>query len=230
MHFDYGFGAHADAFKEVADTLKTEIEPAEKPALNMHLPKNFLYRHAIEIYLKSMIIIIHKRLKLDYGDSNSSSEPCVLVEDKWKPMYKVHSIKVLYNYYKTLIKSEQNSLSKISNTEWGSIPKEIDEHVDYIESTDSNSTFFRYPLTGNDLISKNKASFYETDLQEIFAKMGPSEGYSKSFLVVDQNHRVSKAFRLNQKPLRELSNALQNVATYLEGVHFGMRVELCAGE
>lgn len=50
QHFDNGFGAVADSFKEAADSLVQST--AEAQFLNSHLPISFLYRHAIELYLK----------------------------------------------------------------------------------------------------------------------------------------------------------------------------------
>ncbi|RXU06233.1 hypothetical protein B1F69_00065, partial [Pseudomonas syringae] len=60
-HFDSGFGAVADSFRDAADALE------DTPTLNTHLPVSFLYRHAIELFLKSAIIILHRKLNIPYG-------------------------------------------------------------------------------------------------------------------------------------------------------------------
>ena len=64
-HYDHGFGATGDAFFEAAKTLEKEA----KPTLFLDaLPKGFLLRHALELFLKSAIVVIHRRLKLPYDD------------------------------------------------------------------------------------------------------------------------------------------------------------------
>ena len=88
-HFDSGFGAVADSFKDAADTLDSTRE--NTPTLNDHLPISYLYRHAIELYLKSAIIIFHRKLNIPYGDTPASGEPKILDGAKWKPMYQICS-------------------------------------------------------------------------------------------------------------------------------------------
>lgn len=60
--FDDGFGLIADSFQEAAEHLE-KVENKES-SLHSLLPICFLYRHAIELYLKSLIVIIHRRLKI----------------------------------------------------------------------------------------------------------------------------------------------------------------------
>lgn len=65
-HYDRGFGAVANSFMEAADDLQEDAATGAT-FLNRHLPISFLYRHAIELFLKSGIIILHKRLRIPYG-------------------------------------------------------------------------------------------------------------------------------------------------------------------
>jgi hypothetical protein len=57
-HFDGGLGATGDAFEEAAKKLAESA--AELPSSHPHLPINFLHRHAVELYLKSMIVVMHR--------------------------------------------------------------------------------------------------------------------------------------------------------------------------
>lgn len=64
-HYDDGFGAVGDAFYRAAKALEKENKGL-RFAWN-HLPQIALYRHAVELFLKSGIIIIHRKLKMPYG-------------------------------------------------------------------------------------------------------------------------------------------------------------------
>lgn len=67
-----GFGAIGEAFKDGADDLvASEAKPKRSLA---HLPTNFLYRQSVELYLTSMIVVIHRRLRLPFGHTPLS--PC----------------------------------------------------------------------------------------------------------------------------------------------------------
>ena len=78
-HIDFGFGATGDAFKEAADKLEASLSE-RRGVFNEHLPINYLRRHAVELFLKSAIVIIHRRLNLPYGEEPPTGEPRALVE------------------------------------------------------------------------------------------------------------------------------------------------------
>lgn len=59
--FDSGFGATGNAFKDAAGFLDGDKEANKDNLFNANLPVNFLYRHAIELFLKSAIVIFHRR-------------------------------------------------------------------------------------------------------------------------------------------------------------------------
>lgn len=85
-HFDKGFGAVADSFHEAGDALLDS--ECTKNILNGHLPVSFLFRHAIELYLKGSILILHKHIRIPYGKYPFDEEPYVLVGEKWRKMEK----------------------------------------------------------------------------------------------------------------------------------------------
>ena len=74
QHFDDGFHAVGRAFKESADRLATSGEENFSFS-NSHLPINYLYRHSIELFLKSAILTIHRALQLRNGDGKESKYP-----------------------------------------------------------------------------------------------------------------------------------------------------------
>lgn len=57
-NFDSGFGGVANSCSDGGDALEGSRESL--PTLNTHMPVSFLYRHAIELFLKSAIIIFHR--------------------------------------------------------------------------------------------------------------------------------------------------------------------------
>jgi len=62
---DSGHGGVAEIFRMAAQTLETFRRAHPFPYV--HLPENFLYRHAVELYLKAMIITVHRARRLNYG-------------------------------------------------------------------------------------------------------------------------------------------------------------------
>jgi hypothetical protein len=73
-HVDFGFGRTGDAFKAAADKLEAESS-ARSGVMHAHLPINYLRRHAVELYLKSIIVIVHTKLDLPYGEDGESDRP-----------------------------------------------------------------------------------------------------------------------------------------------------------
>src|SRR5438445_8595459 len=102
-HIDFGFGATGEAFKEAADRLEGQV-PERGGVFNEQLPINYLRRHAIELFLKSGIVIIHRRLKLPYGPEPASGTPHAFVDGKWKPFHQLHSVKRLWTYLSSLFR------------------------------------------------------------------------------------------------------------------------------
>jgi hypothetical protein len=228
-HFDYGFGGYADAFKHAADNLALQEENGDK-FLNMHLPINYLYRHAIELYLKSLIIILHRRLQLPFGTHDSESSPHILVNQKWIPVFRVHNINDLYQYFKTILNEQKSAMAEITASDWAVLPSEIDSQIATIASFDEKSTFLRYPDMKNREDEQRKSSFQEGTIPELFQRMAPGNEYSKAFVSVDENDNVAEVYQLNDYPLSDLTEALKNVASLFEGAHLGMRVEFANGE
>jgi hypothetical protein len=86
-HSDDGFGAVGEAFKAAADKLVKADDSQQRMFWN-ELPVIFLLRHAVELFLKSGIIIVHRRLKLPYHTENyRSKKPMLLTATgTWKPL------------------------------------------------------------------------------------------------------------------------------------------------
>lgn len=226
QHFDLGFGAVADSFKESADSLAETNEAS--PSLNMHLPISFLYRHAIELYLKSAIIIFHRKLRLPYGEVSFDGEPQVFIENKWKPMRNVHGLEVLHKYFRNLFSSQASYLDANTNTNW-SFPNELDGWIAEIESTDSSSTFFRYPVTRNRDKDKDKSVIREDDYNNMLANVGLGQKPLKAFLLINDDDQVVQAFSHDDSLAKSIIATLQKVSEVLYGCHAALVGELTGG-
>jgi hypothetical protein len=226
QHFDLGFGAVANSFKNAGDSV---LSPQKGlPAVDSHLPASFLYRHSIELFLKSGIIIFHRKFKLPFDNQPFDSEPKVRVRDKWKPMYNVHDIQDLYAYFRYLISSQKSYLETHTRTDW-SFPEELDEWITKIESTDSTSTFFRYPVTKHGEKDKDKSIHKEGDFEDMIATIDKGNKPLKAFLILDSNDEIVKAFHYDNELAKSMATILSKTADLLYGCHAAMRGELTGG-
>ena len=106
-HFDMGFGGVASSFKHAADLVANP--EANSSSIDSHLPASFLYRHAIELFLKSGIIIFHRKFNIPWGDG-SASEPQVPIAGKWRSMYSIHNLAPLYARFLALMQENAEFL------------------------------------------------------------------------------------------------------------------------
>lgn len=158
LQYDSGFGAIADSFKFSADALE---ENPSAGGLQSHLPISFLYRHSIELYLKSCIVIFHRRFNTAYQYTDSG-EAAILVGNKPKLLKDIHALMPLYTHLKSLIDMNIELLTTLKDTDWALTP-ELDSRVQLIDGTDSSSTFFRYPITKDKPKDKQKSTVQPKD-------------------------------------------------------------------
>ena len=226
QHFDLGFGSVADSFKHAADSVPHA--PQEHRGLNEHLPISFLYRHAIELYLKSAIIIFHKKFKVPYGAEPHTGEPHVPVGAKWKPMYQIHSLNDLYPYFRSLFVDHAAYLEQNTNTNWA-FPSELDNWISDIEGHDSTSTFFRYPVTKHRDKDKDKSVIKADSHLKIMSRMGPGQKPQKAFFVLNEQDEVTQAFYHDDERAKATIDTLRSACEQLYGCHAALRGELTGG-
>jgi hypothetical protein len=242
-HFDAGFGAIGESFKEAADRLRRSLA-RRKSWENGHLPVNFLYRHAVELFLKSMISIVHRRLRIPYGKLPYDGVPHVLVamhpspngkeathaqQVEWRPITRVHQVSFLYEHLKRVVIDHAGQLDKKCRTKWAKFPADLDASIKTIADYDDGSTFSRYPNLKDASQDHAKSSFKKSTLSRLFSKMGPGGPYQRAFIILDENEHVKGVFQGDDRPLAELSMALRKAADTLSGAHFGFRMELAGG-
>ncbi|WP_318615791.1 hypothetical protein [Sporosarcina sp. YIM B06819] len=238
-HIDFGFGLNASNFHSTANYL-WENNP-DRNTIGL-LPNLYLYRHSIELYLKSLIVIIHKKLKLDYKDGAvpfDSREPFILYEDpngkrKWNKMTSSHFISTLYEYLEKLVREHEYRLREEASQELSVIINPDNRRiVDHIKKYDDGSTYFRYSNLGESIQNtkeseKNYNKKIEIqDLQNHIDIKKPS-----SFFVIinpDSGEAVEAHKGMREMPLKELAEDMRKLVEYLSGIHAMFRVCLCNG-
>jgi len=226
QHFDLGFGSVANSFKHAADSVLSS--QSESPSLNAHLPASFLYRHSIELFLKSGIIIFHRKFKIPFDQEPSDSEPKVMVGQKWKPMYSVHGLQDLYSYFRSLVSRHAEYLAEHTRTNW-EFPPELDSWISEIEATDSTSTFFRYPVTKHKAQDANKSVHRESAVDRVLSQLEKGDKPVKAFLVLGEGDEIVKTFTFNDELAKAMTDVLRDTANIFYGCHAAMRGELTSG-
>ena len=225
QHYDDGLGAMGEAFEEAADRLVEAGKEAE--LVNAHLPINFLYRHAIELFLKSMIVVIHRALALPYGSEPPEGTPFLPDNGKWKPMHREHRLAVLSGRVVELIHSNETELDKRCKTDWSSF-SELCDDIETISRIDPTSTFFRYTDRRKPDADREKSSWKEHEVGEVFAQMGPEGEPVKAFILLDADDTMH-AYQYSADAFAELSKLLGETTEALSAAHSGLRVELAGG-
>ncbi len=228
QHFDSGFGAVADSFRYSADALDDNPQDA---GLNSHLPISFLYRHAIELYLKSGIILLHRKYAIPYGDTPPDGEPSVLVGQKRKPLYNVHNLAPLYTEFHTLLAALAEPLSLIPGTlpEYWTLPTELDEWIAAIEQTDSSSTFFRYPVTKDTERDSQKSTIRRDEVESLVERMHSDGPAVKAMLMLNNDGEVVQAYSHDDTQNKEVIAILRQAAEMLHDMRAMMSYTLVGG-
>ncbi|SDX66861.1 hypothetical protein SAMN05444064_13044 [Pseudomonas syringae] len=214
LQYDSGFGAIANSFKFSADVLE---ENPSAGGLQSHLPISFLYRHSIELYLKSCIVIFHRRFNTDYQYTDSG-EATILVGTKPKLLKDIHTLIPLYKHLKSIIDMNIEFLTTLKNTNWVLTP-ELDNRVKLIDGTDSSSTFFRYPITKDKPKDKQKSTAQPKDWKSMVENMHNGPKPVKAFLLVDDDYNVIEAFNHDDEKVKALTNTLRETAQVFSALH-----------
>jgi hypothetical protein len=223
LHFDDGFGAVGDGFQEAALCLEGVLE--ENQFFNSYLPLAYLYRHAVELYLKSVIIIIHRGLELSFGSLPSSATPMIQADEGWIPIGGVHSVSKLYRYFKTLMDTNMTKLLAAINADWTPLPGELANWIALIDAFDERSTFFRHPgIAGVD-----KSELGESSIAQLAASMGPRSEPTKGLFEFNEDEQVIGIFQRDRSGLDKILTVLRDTADQLSILHFTLRCELAGG-
>ncbi|UCE66742.1 MAG: hypothetical protein JSU85_01645 [Candidatus Zixiibacteriota bacterium] len=221
-HIDEGFGAIAEAFSDAAQRLNEVI--SKQKFANSSIPLSFLYRHSIGLFLKSLIIILHRKINIPF-ENHKWSKYAIKSEKGVIPLENIHEIKILYYYFRCLLNQNNGFLKEFTNTDWNSIPNELEDWIDEIDKFDVRSTVFRYPGLYDEL----KSDFKESAISDIRPSIDANQEPIKAFLEVDKNDNIANVYKLDNSRLQSIIIILEKALDILSTIHFAARCELGNG-
>lgn len=225
IHDDYGFGAIGDAFETAADKLESVVSN-RGPVMNENLPFLYLRRHAIESFMKSAIIIIHKCTTTPYGSHPASGKPYIHNGKRWVPIDSIHSLKKLWVYMKSLFLDKAAFLESFSDVNWA-FPVEMETWIETIEQYDSSSTYFRYPNLKDPSEDVAKSTMVKTSLDEINTMLNDDPQHKQIVLIIQNDDgEITDIYRHNADALADLSNALKECIKFISGIHFALQMNV----
>lgn len=225
-HPDYGYGMIGSIYCSAANDICSK-ENFKEDWYSV-LPVNFLRRHSIEVFLKSGIILFHKKFKIDFENEPSNGEPKVKLNDgNWKLLKTIHNIKELYDYLNYLIESNKNYLEKNTRTNW-KFSDDLDKWINKINGYDSVSDYFRYPISKDKNKDKNKNVFKENSMSGIQKEINQGKK-TIAMIVENSNGEIRKIYSHNAEKLEELYQIFKNTVEELSGFHAAVRMELFNG-
>lgn len=222
---DLGFGVLGHSFESAAQELDAQKEPTGD--FHRHLPISFLYRHALELFLKSAVLIFHCKFHIPYRDLPWDGKPHILVRGKLTDMYKVHSVADLYKYVDALFGVCKPALDTCTKTDW-TTPADVPKWINLIEGYDRKGTFFRYPVTTDPRKDAAKSGRKESSADDFFSHV--SSVNSKpgvSLLLHDDDGNPTRAFTPNDES--QFLDVLRKATSFFSSTHVALRMELCGG-
>lgn len=227
---DNGFGINADAFNSAANFLYESKEYNEHFIPQKHMPVFYLYRHSIELYLKSMILLLHLELKIPYEEN--SDKPKILTQDgKWRDLDNCHWIDSLFWYWSKLIEENSDKLKVIAPKGGWVIPPNLNNLINKISEYDKDSTYFRYPVSKKSQNNKDKEKYSMkkiNDIEEVHKNNNPTKGGISLFLI-DANDNIEAIYSHKDNVLSDLLNDLKEASNTFDSYHIMVRMTLCDG-
>ena len=220
-HYDGGLGASADQFSTAAEVLEKH-----ESGMDGILPKSYLQRHALELWLKSFIVIFHKKFNIPYGAGFSHAKPAILVNDNWKLLSNTHNLNELYCYFHKIYECNRAKLP--ADIDWD-FPEKIEKQIKLVSGSDPKSTYFRYPMSSNETQDLKKSIVQKESLQSMVENSKESGKAFKAFVYVDSDYNVQESFNLGTSPLTAILKALKELNDFFRGVHVAYRVKLTNG-
>ncbi|PLV48294.1 hypothetical protein [Erwinia sp. B116] len=222
MHIDYGFGATAEQFKESADILSTS-----ESVKDLGMPVNYLRRHAIELYLKSLIYVLHRNFEIPFSNGGALEKPKIKVLGKDCELENMHDIRLLTIY---LIGQHNKLIPCFFHLGIGVIENDILDKIHKINSIDSKSTFFRYPKTGDHIQDVRKSSVRQKSTEDLINSMNKKKGkYVKALLLVDDEDNIVDSFDIDVNVFPDLNKILIYLCDYFHDLHAAYRLGICDG-
>jgi hypothetical protein len=220
-HYDGGLGITACNFSQAADS----IREVDNLMIGI-LPLCYLQRHAIELFLKSLIVILHKKYKIAYGEGFSIEKPAIKIREKWVSLSSTHNLSDLFIYFKEIFVPLICELP--SRTDW-SLPSDIDEKIYLVSGSDPKSTYFRYPESTNSVQDSKKSSIQPESIESLLGRIDSSKDPVKCTLLLDENDNLIEAYNLKSSPIPHILASLEYLNEFFYNMHAAFRVEITKG-
>ncbi len=189
-HNDFGFGIIAGAYKDASEILYKNKNNDRYWYSNF--PINFLRRHSIELYLKSIIVLFSKRLCLVEDAATIDDFVFERPNGKLEMIKKSHDLELMYNYTEFLINNNISKLEELHMEDW-TFPKQLGEYIRKLSGYDYKSDYFRYPMSRDASRDSKKDVFKEMSYDELIREAKSPKG--KLFMLFeDENGNISKMF------------------------------------
>lgn len=220
QHFDKGYGLSAWNFRESAKQL-SKYEYSR----DLSSPISYLQRHAIELYLKSIIYILHKKYQIPFGEAFNLANPAILVKETWKPLSGTHDLVKLYEYLVSVLNSCSKLLPK--NIDWSFTP-DIDTKINLINGYDPKSTYFRYPESSkNNPLDQKKSTVQRVNKDSFLKDLGKSTiNPVKCTIMLDAEDNIVDVYDLTVEPLKDVKKALGEIVEEFHAFHCAILAEL----
>ncbi|WP_178138016.1 hypothetical protein [Moritella viscosa] len=209
----------ASNFKNASEALKNSDDNQSGD-----LPICYLQRHSIELYLKSLIYILHKKFDIPFGQHFSLEKPAILANGKWKLLSNIHNLSDLFSYFLSVFDSEQVSMP--ASTNWTIDPK-IKTKINLISGYDPNSTYFRYPKALDAKRDAIKSDIQTMDFESAIEQINSPDGAPvKCVLMLDDNYNIVETYDLVAESLSDVKKALDETIEFMDCIHSAFLGEL----
>lgn len=225
-HFDRGVGFSAWQFKDSAELLLNSENPND-----IISPICYLQRHAIELYLKSIIYILHKKYSIRFGEEGNSifslDNPAFLKNDDWKPLKSSHDLSDLYQYLKTLLNTcRVHGLLPEIIASWEFSDNFLSK-INKINGYDPKSTYFRYPDSGPENQDRKKSTIQSVGKDKFLEEIGENQLEPvKRTIMFDAEDNILDVYDIAVDPIIDLRKALSEIVDELHNFHLGILAEL----
>lgn len=224
--FDSGFGATACAFHDAEKAIDTQEHRFGFGLNSNRLPVFYLYRHANELYFKSILTILHRRFGSLYPRVKRDDFPAINVGGKSKKIFQVHSICDLYREFRGMLSNHAADIKGLAKTDWTDVPEGLDDLVNLIDDADKASTMFRYPMTLDPSNDAKKSSFKTIHpvaaVAEAHARTAAGKPGIKLLALKNDDDEIVETFIHDDEPMQDVFEALKELSNTLSGAHFGM--------
>ena len=225
-HFDRGVGFSAWQFKDSAELLLNSKNPND-----ILSPICYLQRHAIELYLKSIIYILHKKYNIPFGEKGDSKfsldNPAFIKNNEWKPLKSSHDLSDLYKYLKIIISTcRANEFLPETIASWEFSDDFIDK-INKINGYDPKSTYFRYPDSGSENQDIKKSPIQSLGKDKVVKEIGENHLEPiKRAIMLDAEGNIVDGYDIAVDPIVDVRKALTEVVNELHSFHLGILGEL----